>query len=96
MNVIAASMASGVGCRLSTHPREIPGHAFWFGEDQGRYLIAVPDANSLVRTADAAGVPAVRIGVSGGRDLTLPDGGTISVDELIELHERFFRDWMSG
>ena len=90
------AMASGVGCRLSTHPREIPGHAFWFGEDQGRYLIAVPDANSLVRAADAAGVPAVRIGVSGGRDLTLPDGGTIPVTELTELHERFFRDWMSG
>ncbi len=36
-------MASGVGARLSTHPRDIPGHAFWFGEDQARYIVAVPD-----------------------------------------------------
>ena len=25
------------GVRLFTGPREIPGHAYWFGEDQGRY-----------------------------------------------------------
>ncbi len=31
------------GARLSTGPRDIPGHAFWFGEDQGRYLLAVAD-----------------------------------------------------
>ena len=37
-------MASGVGARLSTGPRDIPGHAFWFGEDQGRYLLAVADS----------------------------------------------------
>jgi len=88
------AMAGGVGARLSTHPRDVPGHAFWFGEDQGRYLIAVPDSASLIRMADAAGVPAMRIGTSGGKDLTLPDGGTISVDELRELHERFFPAWM--
>ena len=34
---------------------------------------------SLIRAAEAAGLPAVRIGTSGGQDLTLPDGGTISV-----------------
>jgi phosphoribosylformylglycinamidine synthase len=89
-------MAGGVGARLVTHPRDIPGHAFWFGEDQGRYLIAVPDAASLVRAADAAGVPAMRIGTSGGRDLTSPDGGTISVEELRVLHDAFFPAWMDG
>jgi phosphoribosylformylglycinamidine synthase len=59
-------------------------------------LIAVPDAASLVRAADTAGVPAFRIGTSGGKDLTLPDGGTISVEELRTLHERFFPAWMDG
>ena len=64
---------------LSRHPRDIPGHAFWFGEDQARYLLAVPDSAALIRAAEAAGIPAMRIGTSGGKDLTLPDGGTISV-----------------
>jgi phosphoribosylformylglycinamidine synthase subunit PurL len=89
-------MAGGVGARLVTHPRDVPGHAFWFGEDQARYLIAVPDAASLIRAADTAGVPAMRIGTSGGRDLTSPDGGTISVEELKVLHEAFFPAWMEG
>ncbi len=94
--VAEMAMASGIGCRLVTHPRETPGHAFWFGEDQGRYVIAVPDGASMIRAADHAGVPAMRIGTSGGKDLTLPDGGTISVDELRGLHEGFFRRWMEG
>jgi hypothetical protein len=42
-------------------------------------------------------VPALRIGTSGGKDLTLPDGGTISVEERCAmLHERFFPAWMDG
>jgi phosphoribosylformylglycinamidine (FGAM) synthase-like enzyme len=90
------AMAGNVGARLVTHPREVPGHAFWFGEDQGRYLIAVPDSASLIRAADTAGVPAMRIGTSGGRDLTSPDGGTISVEELRVLHEAFFPAWMEN
>ena len=90
------AMASGVGARLSAHPLEIPGHAFWFGEDQARYILAVPDAVSLVRLAEAAGVPAVRLGTSGGQDLTLPDGGTISLAALKAAHERFFPSWMDG
>jgi phosphoribosylformylglycinamidine synthase len=92
--VAEMAMASGTGCRLMTHPRDVPGHAFWFGEDQARYLIAVPDGAALIRAADTAGVPAMRIGTSGGKDLTLPDGGTISVDVLRELHEAFFPGWM--
>ena len=90
------AMAGGVGARLFTHPRDIPGHAFWFGEDQGRYLVTVPDAAALIRAAEAAGVPATRIGTSGGVDLTLPDGGTISVQALRDEHERFFPSWMDN
>jgi len=90
------AMASGVGARVSTHLRDIPGHAFWFGEDQGRYLVACPDSPALIRAADAAGIPALRIAVSGGQDLTLPDGGTISIAALREAHARFFPAWMAG
>jgi hypothetical protein len=92
--VAEMAMAGGTGARLSAHPRDIPGHAFWFGEDQGRYVLAVPDSGTVIRAAEAAGLPAVRIGTSGGRDLTLPDGATISVAVLRDAHARFFRTWM--
>jgi phosphoribosylformylglycinamidine synthase II len=92
--VAEMAMAGNTGVRLSAHPREVPGHAYWFGEDQGRYVLAVADSERLVRIAEAAGIPAARIGTSGGRDLTLPDGATISVAALRVAHERFFPTWM--
>jgi len=42
------------------------------------------------RMAESAGIQAVRLGTSGGQDLTLPDGGTISIATLRTEHERFF------
>jgi phosphoribosylformylglycinamidine synthase len=90
------AMASGVGARMMTHPRDIPGHAFWFGEDQARYLVAVADHVAFARLAETAGIPAMRLGTSGGQDLTLPDGGSISIAALRAAHERFFPAWMDG
>jgi phosphoribosylformylglycinamidine synthase len=90
------AMAGRVGVRLSAGPRDIPSHAFWFGEDQGRYVLAVPDSAGMIRAAEAAGVAAMRLGTSGGQDLTLPDGGTISVARLREANERFFPAFMDG
>ena len=94
--VAEMAMAGNTGARLSAGPREVPGHAYWFGEDQGRYLLAVPDAAAVVRAAEAAGVAALRIGHSGGADLTLPDGGTISVVRLRAAHEAFFPAFMGS
>ena len=94
--VAEMAMAGRVGARLSAGPRDIPSHAFWFGEDQGRYVLAVSDTPGMLRAAEAAGVPAMRLGTSGGQDLTLPDGGTISVARLREAHERFFPSFMEG
>ncbi len=88
------AMAGNTGARLSAGPRDIPGHAYWFGEDQARYVLAVPDSTALIRAAVSAGVPATRIGTSGGATLTLPDGGTIAIAELRAAHERFFPAWM--
>ncbi|MBN9563592.1 MAG: phosphoribosylformylglycinamidine synthase subunit PurL [Alphaproteobacteria bacterium] len=94
--VAEMAMAGGTGARLSAGPRDVPGHAFWFGEDQGRYVLAVTDSAATIAAAEAAGVPAIRLGYSGGEDLTLPDGGTISVKALRDAHERFFPAWMDA
>ena len=94
--VAIAEMALGgdVGARLLASPPGIPAHAFWFGEDQARYVLAVADAASLLAAAAAAAVPATRLGTSGGMDLTLPDGIAISLATLREAHERFFAAWL--
>ena len=36
------AMASGIGAVLDAAPEDTPPHAFWFGEDQARYLVTVP------------------------------------------------------
>ncbi len=92
--VAEMALAGNVGVRLSSGPRDVPSHAFWFGEDQARYVLAVAEFAAVIRAAEAAGLQAARIGTSGGQDLTLPDGGTISVRALRAAHERFFPEWM--
>ena len=94
--VAEMAMAGRTGVRLSAGPRDVPGHGYWFGEDQSRYILAVTESAGFIRAAEAAGIAAVRIGTTGGQDLTLPDGGTISITELTAAHERFFPAFMDA
>ena len=59
-------LASGVGARLLARPDETVPHAYWFGEDQGRYVLAVADPDATIKAAKAAHVPARLIGHAGG------------------------------
>jgi phosphoribosylformylglycinamidine synthase len=96
------ALAGDVGATLDPPPAGLPAHAFWFGEDQGRYVLAVEDGPALLAAAAAAGVPAARIGRTGTPDsapphghpgqgwaLVLPGGRSISLPGLREAHERF-------
>ena len=97
--VAEMALAGRTGARL-TAPPPLSGtpspHAIWFGEDQGRYVLATADSAALLEAAAAAGVPAARIGQSGGADLTLPGGDTISLASLREAHDHFFPAWMNA
>jgi phosphoribosylformylglycinamidine synthase len=92
--VTEMAMEGGVGVTLWAGPADLPAHAFWFGEEQARYVAATHDAAGLVADAAAAGVPAMRLGHAEGSNLTLHDGGTISLRTLVEAHRRFFPAWM--
>ena len=92
--VAEMALAGAVGAELLDPPEDAPAHAYWFGEDQGRYVLAVEDAASLIEAAAHAGLPARRLATTGGTRLTLAGGVAISVDTLREAHERFFREWM--
>ena len=82
------AMEGTAGATLLPAPDSLPAHAFWFGEDQGRYVVALPDAAPLLAAAQAAGIPAVKLGRSGGKLLALADGASISVEALRQAHER--------
>nr|WP_194300354.1 phosphoribosylformylglycinamidine synthase subunit PurL [Acetobacter farinalis] len=83
-------MATGTGCELESPDSGIRPEAFWFGEDQARYLVCVENAADFCAKAAEAGVPARVIGHSGGNELILPSGVTISAARLVSAHEAFF------
>ncbi|MRI52753.1 phosphoribosylformylglycinamidine synthase subunit PurL [Methylobacterium sp. DB1607] len=92
------ALAGGIGAALPAAPDGVPVHAFLFGEDQGRYLIAVPAeaAADLLYSASAQGIDAATVGIVGGDDLVLPGEETISVASLKAAHEGWFPAYMAS
>ena len=95
--VAEMAMAGEVGAELVLPPG-LPSHAALFGEDQGRYLLAVSSARAATLEAEAlaAGVPTVRVGTTGGDGLTLPGQASILVSSLRDAHRRFLPALMQG
>jgi phosphoribosylformylglycinamidine synthase len=94
--VAEMALAGNTGARLLPGPASLAAHAFWFGEDQARYVLAVEEAGILLAAAEAAGVPAAVLGVSGDGDLTLPSGDTISLARLRAVHEQTLPSLLGG
>ncbi len=97
--VAAAEMAlaSGEGLDLKT-PVKARRAAYWFGEDQSRYLVAcAPGAgDTLLLKAAMAGVQASKIGRFGGAMIRLDDIDTLSLLDLADLHDRPLPDFLSA
>jgi phosphoribosylformylglycinamidine synthase II len=89
------AMASGIGAVLEA-PSKLPAHAFWFGEDQARYVVTVKDGVDIAQRAKAAGVPLVRLGATGGRVLALDGERPLPVDELKKRFEAWLPAYMAG
>jgi phosphoribosylformylglycinamidine synthase len=95
------AMASGIGATIPGLV-DIDPIPVWFGEDQGRYLVAVnldPQGEELVELwneAKALGIFAPWIGSTGGRDLKLGEARAIAVDDLKAAHEGWFPRYMNG
>ncbi len=89
------AMASGIGAVLEAHSR-VPGHAFWFGEDQARYVVTAKDAHGVTQRAQAAGVPLVHLGATGGAVLAVDGERPLRVDELKRHFEAWLPAYMAG
>jgi phosphoribosylformylglycinamidine synthase subunit PurL len=90
------AMASGIGAELDRPP--LAAHAFWFGEDQARYLVTVKAsaAEKLMARAHSAGVPIRQLGFTGGDALTVQDERPILVSDLRERFEGWLPAYMAG
>jgi phosphoribosylformylglycinamidine synthase len=96
--VAEMALASGIGATLAAAPGDVEPHAFWFGEDQARYLITVKAnaADAVVARAEAASVPVVRLGVTGGAAVAIAGERPMAVSALREQFERWLPAYMAG
>jgi phosphoribosylformylglycinamidine synthase len=90
------AIAGGVGVTMDTAPSNITIHAWLYGEDQARYLVATKDEADVLEACEKAGVPAQRVGISFGSALTLPGGDTISIKDLAHAHDASLPTYMAG
>ncbi|MFL6804347.1 MAG: phosphoribosylformylglycinamidine synthase subunit PurL [Xanthobacteraceae bacterium] len=92
------AMASGIGARLEAPSSTIAPHAFWFGEDQARYVVTArrSAAETIEQDAAAAGVSIRRLGSTGGETLTVSGERPILVGELKKRFEAWLPAYMAG
>ena len=64
------ALASGIGFAVAA-PEDIVGEpAFWFGEDQARYVVTTSDPMAVLDAVEGAGVVAIALGETQGDTLT--------------------------
>ncbi|MBP2559014.1 phosphoribosylformylglycinamidine synthase [Neorhizobium galegae] len=91
------AMASAKGMKVSLKEQRGPAHGLLFGEDQARYVIAVPAdlANFVQANAEGAGVPFRTLGTVAGDSLVVDDLVNVAVLQLTEAHESWFPAFMA-
>jgi phosphoribosylformylglycinamidine synthase len=92
------AISSGIGARLLPAPAAIVPHAYWFGEDQARYIVTVPETSAglVLAKMKGCGMPCARIGTTGGEDIALAGEAVVSVASLRDGFERWFPAYMNS
>jgi phosphoribosylformylglycinamidine synthase len=92
------AMAGGIGAELLACPQSMVPHAFWFGEDQARYIVTVPaeQAGRVLAKMKGAGVPCARIGTTGGDAIAIAGEAPVAVAALTTGFEGWFPAYMNG
>ena len=90
--VAEMALAGNIGVLLHPYEGRLPAHAAWFGEDQGRYVIAVEPsvADEVAERAKLLGLSLRILGRVGGSALSLKGEASLPLDELRAAHE----DWL--
>ena len=90
-------MAAKSGVKIAL-AEDLAVHGQMFGEDQARYLIAVPQdmADFVCLNAEGAGVPFRKLGTVGGQRLVIESVLDVAVTDLASAHEAWFPEFMDG
>jgi phosphoribosylformylglycinamidine synthase len=88
------AIAGGIGASVETAG---PEHAFFFGEDQGRYILTCrpTETGAIAEEATRLAVPLLRLGVTGGETLRLGGAAPIALAALAAAYESWLPAAMS-
>src|SRR6201999_2643454 len=92
------AIASGIGAQWLAAPAAIVPHAWWFGEDQARYIVTVPaeEAGLVLAKMKGAGVPCTRIGTCGGDAVAIAGEDQVSIASLKSAFESWLPSYMGA
>jgi phosphoribosylformylglycinamidine synthase len=92
------AMAGKLGATLVAAPSDMPAQAFWFGEDQARYVVTVKPGNmdAVVARATAAGISVTKLGVVGGDVLAIEGERVVPVAKLTQAFEGWLPAYMAA
>ncbi len=94
MALASVKDATFLGVKI-TNPTNIPDHAFFFGEEQSRYILTSSDANSIMEIAKRHNVSAKILGkTTKHQELTIDKIGNISLQRCFEINERWLPEYM--
>ena len=76
---------------------ELDPFAFYFGEEQARYIVTTVNSEKLLEMAQKAGVVANIIGkTTSNGQLILPDNCSVALEELYIAHDKWLPEYMLG
>ena len=89
------SISGGIGVKLNLDEGSM-NHRFLFGEDQGRYIIALPDSmlTSITDILISKNIFYQNIGKSYGEKIIINDNEEIQIKSLKKIHENWFKNYL--
>ena len=88
------ALAGGLGTLLTSQSPDIGILAWWFGEDQGRYVVTTERPDRLSEAAANAGVKIYFIGKTTAKGFGIDQIFACSLDDLRNANESFFPNLM--
>jgi phosphoribosylformylglycinamidine synthase len=92
------AIASSIGATLDAAPDATVPHAFWFGEDQARYLVTVAqeDLLGVLTKLKTLNGPCVQLGLTGGPAIAIEGERAVDIRALQHGFESWLPAYMAG
>ncbi|MDA8851981.1 phosphoribosylformylglycinamidine synthase subunit PurL [Hyphomicrobiales bacterium] len=91
------SISGGIGVKIHLDEKDVS-PKFLFGEDQGRYIISVPDEliSDILRILESKNIFFQKIGKTYGTKIIINDSEEIEIKSLKKIHEDWFNEYLKG